>query len=208
VVSFTPWPLYPSTHWIGGWVCLRTGLDDVERRKLAPTGTRTPTPPSSSQSLYRLSYPCSRFLIRAVKLNTDWDLVENIRRIVSNKKFRTIYGVPLAKADVGETDRCLWRATFCPSHSMTNHGQLDCRDICRRVLQSLHKVDLRTGELPIVECSGCLLYDGRSAFSFRVDAALSFCCVCVAVHNADAMSWSGFCSVSKTSRRNIVQVTI
>jgi hypothetical protein len=36
VVSFTPRPLYtrgnsPGTHWIGGWVGPRTGLDVVER---------------------------------------------------------------------------------------------------------------------------------------------------------------------------------
>jgi hypothetical protein len=38
VVSFTPRPLYPwerapGTHWIGGWVDPRAGLDDVEKRK-------------------------------------------------------------------------------------------------------------------------------------------------------------------------------
>jgi hypothetical protein len=37
----------PSTHWIGGWVDPRAGLDDVEKI-LDPTGTRTPTPRSSS----------------------------------------------------------------------------------------------------------------------------------------------------------------
>jgi hypothetical protein len=26
----------PSTHWIGGWVGPRTGLDDEERRKILP----------------------------------------------------------------------------------------------------------------------------------------------------------------------------
>jgi hypothetical protein len=56
VVSFTLRPLYPSTHWIEGWVGSRAGLDDVEKRKFLP-------PPDlerrrlSSQSLYRLSYP-------------------------------------------------------------------------------------------------------------------------------------------------------
>jgi hypothetical protein len=40
VVNFTPRPLYPrglsasGTHWIGGWVDLRAGLDDLEERKL------------------------------------------------------------------------------------------------------------------------------------------------------------------------------
>jgi hypothetical protein len=33
VVSFTSRPLYPGTHWIGGWVDHRAGLDDVEKRK-------------------------------------------------------------------------------------------------------------------------------------------------------------------------------
>jgi hypothetical protein len=36
MVSFTPRPLYPresvpDTHWIGGWVGPRAGLDDVEK---------------------------------------------------------------------------------------------------------------------------------------------------------------------------------
>jgi hypothetical protein len=49
VVSFTSRPLYlrikvPGTHLIGGWVDPGAGLDDVEKG----TGTRTPTPRSSS----------------------------------------------------------------------------------------------------------------------------------------------------------------
>jgi hypothetical protein len=44
MVSFTPLPLYPreralGTHFIGGWVDPRAGLDDMD-----PTGTRTPAP--------------------------------------------------------------------------------------------------------------------------------------------------------------------
>jgi hypothetical protein len=39
VVSFTPRPLYPQgkatgTHWIGGWMGPRTGLDAVANRKI------------------------------------------------------------------------------------------------------------------------------------------------------------------------------
>jgi hypothetical protein len=50
---FTPGERAPGTHWIGGWVGPRTGLDDVEKRKiLDPTGTRTPTSPSQNQALY------------------------------------------------------------------------------------------------------------------------------------------------------------
>jgi hypothetical protein len=52
VVSITSRPLYPrgkspGTYWVGGWVGSRTSLDDVEKN-LAPIGTRTPTPRSSS----------------------------------------------------------------------------------------------------------------------------------------------------------------
>jgi hypothetical protein len=30
---FTPGEIAPDTHWIGGWVGPRVGLDDVEKRK-------------------------------------------------------------------------------------------------------------------------------------------------------------------------------
>jgi hypothetical protein len=40
---FTPREKAPGTHWIGDWVDPRAGLDDMD-----PTGTRTPTPWSSS----------------------------------------------------------------------------------------------------------------------------------------------------------------
>jgi hypothetical protein len=54
---FSPEERAPSTHWIGGWVNPRAGLDDVEKI-LDPTRTRTPTRcPACSQSLYRLRYP-------------------------------------------------------------------------------------------------------------------------------------------------------
>jgi hypothetical protein len=31
---FTPREMAPGTHWIGGWVDPRAGLDDAEKRKL------------------------------------------------------------------------------------------------------------------------------------------------------------------------------
>jgi hypothetical protein len=40
---FAPGERAPSTHWIGGWVDPRAGLDNVEKI-LDPTGTQTPTP--------------------------------------------------------------------------------------------------------------------------------------------------------------------
>jgi hypothetical protein len=44
---FTPGERAPDTHWIGDWVGPTAGLDDAEKI-LDPTGTRTPTPRSSS----------------------------------------------------------------------------------------------------------------------------------------------------------------
>jgi hypothetical protein len=46
MVSFTPRPLYlreraPDTHWIGGWVGPRAGLDMVSKRKI-PSPRREP----------------------------------------------------------------------------------------------------------------------------------------------------------------------
>jgi hypothetical protein len=59
MVSITPRPLYPPgkahfTHWIGGWVGPRTGLDDVEKRKLLTLPGLALRPlgyPAHSQSL-------------------------------------------------------------------------------------------------------------------------------------------------------------
>jgi hypothetical protein len=67
VVSFTPRPLYPretapSTHWTGGCVDPRTGLDDVEKRKflnLPGLKLRTFGCPVHGQSLYRICCPGS-----------------------------------------------------------------------------------------------------------------------------------------------------
>jgi hypothetical protein len=67
VVIFTPRPLYPrgkipGTHLIGGWVDVRTDLDDLEKIKfLALPGLelRPLYRPARSLSLYRRSYPGS-----------------------------------------------------------------------------------------------------------------------------------------------------
>jgi hypothetical protein len=51
-----------GTHWIGGWVGPRAGLDDVEKRQfltLPRLNLRPLGRPDRSQSLYRLSYPGS-----------------------------------------------------------------------------------------------------------------------------------------------------
>jgi hypothetical protein len=56
---FTPGERAPCTHWIGGWVDPRAGLDDVEKRKfltLRGLELRSLRRPARSQSLYRLRY--------------------------------------------------------------------------------------------------------------------------------------------------------
>jgi hypothetical protein len=59
VVNTTPRPFYPceipGTHFIGGWVSARAGLDGCGKYCL-PTGIRSPDRPASSESLYRLRY--------------------------------------------------------------------------------------------------------------------------------------------------------
>jgi hypothetical protein len=47
------------THWIGGWVRPRIGLDGMEKRKILPLTGLELAPlghPALSQSLYRLRY--------------------------------------------------------------------------------------------------------------------------------------------------------
>jgi hypothetical protein len=59
---FTPAERAPGTHWIGGWVGPRTGMDDMEKRKFLPVPGLERRPlscPASSQSLCRLRYPGS-----------------------------------------------------------------------------------------------------------------------------------------------------
>jgi hypothetical protein len=56
---FTPGERAPGTHWIGGWVGPKAGLDDMEKRKFLPLlGLELPPlgRPARSQSLYRLRY--------------------------------------------------------------------------------------------------------------------------------------------------------
>ena len=65
VVSTTPRPLYPQerpgTHCTGDWVGPRvwTGAED-----LAAIGIRSPDRAARSESLYRLSYPGRRSILR------------------------------------------------------------------------------------------------------------------------------------------------
>jgi hypothetical protein len=65
VVNFTPLLLYPrerapGTHWVGGWVNPRAGLDDVEERRFLPLPgleIRPLSRPARSQSLISTTLP-------------------------------------------------------------------------------------------------------------------------------------------------------
>jgi hypothetical protein len=68
---FTPEERAPVTHWIGGWVDPRTGLDDVERRRILPLPgleLRALSRPARSQSLYRLL----PMLVLSINLTTEF----------------------------------------------------------------------------------------------------------------------------------------
>jgi hypothetical protein len=55
---FTPGERLPSTHFIGGWVGPRAGLDAV-KRKILHWWESNPGHPARRPSLYQLSYPDS-----------------------------------------------------------------------------------------------------------------------------------------------------
>jgi hypothetical protein len=56
---FNPVKNTPGTHWIGGWVGPRTGLDAVEKRKAFPCLESKLGCSARSPSLYQLSCPGS-----------------------------------------------------------------------------------------------------------------------------------------------------
>jgi hypothetical protein len=68
VSKFTLYPgeRAPGTHWIGGWVGPRTGLDAVKKRKISHCLESNQG--RCSLSLYRLSYPDS-FVHNRLKCN-------------------------------------------------------------------------------------------------------------------------------------------
>jgi hypothetical protein len=81
---FTPEERALDTHWIGGWVGPRAGLDDMEKRKfltlpqlkLQPLGR-----PARSQSLYRLHYPGSLYILTYC-VNSDRDFLKLLTAIL------------------------------------------------------------------------------------------------------------------------------
>jgi hypothetical protein len=70
-VLFTPGKSSPGTHWIGGWVGQRAGLDVVVKRNFpTPAGNRTPVHPARSLALYRwdILAPFAKRVTNASKL--------------------------------------------------------------------------------------------------------------------------------------------
>jgi hypothetical protein len=62
-----PWKRTAGTHWIGGYVGFRAGLDSVARRKiLFLYWESNPGPPVCSQTLYWLSYPSSHLKVKVL----------------------------------------------------------------------------------------------------------------------------------------------
>jgi hypothetical protein len=55
---FTPKERAPGTHWIGGWVGLRAGLDAVVRREIpSPYQESNPHHPARSPVVYHWAFP-------------------------------------------------------------------------------------------------------------------------------------------------------
>jgi hypothetical protein len=108
---FTPGECAPGTHWIGGWVDLRAGLHDVEKKKLLTLPglkLRLLGHPVRSQSLYRLSYPGSSLQYRTVKKHSRniWTWLRTTLCKMELKVFGTVRSASLS---------CQW-----PSHKPSN----------------------------------------------------------------------------------------
>jgi hypothetical protein len=69
---FTPGESTPGTHWTGGWVSPRAGLDTRGLRKnplpLLGIEPRSPGRPARSQTIYCLSYPGSKIPRYTIKI--------------------------------------------------------------------------------------------------------------------------------------------
>jgi len=68
---FTPGERAPGIHLIGDWVDPKAGLDAVEKRIPAPTGSQTLAIQPVTKSLYWLSYIGSSFSCRADAMCVD-----------------------------------------------------------------------------------------------------------------------------------------
>jgi hypothetical protein len=107
---FTPGERTLGTHWIGGWVGPRAGLDDVVKRKfltlpgleLRPLGL-----PARSQSLYRLSYPGSSIksgnLLKHCFFNTTCFRMPDMRMKIIDASYDLYSGGVLIESGPGHS---------------------------------------------------------------------------------------------------------
>jgi hypothetical protein len=115
----------PGTHWIGGWVDPRGGLDDLENRKfltLQGLELRPLSRPARSQSLYRLRYPGSyEMSVNNFLKPGEW---EHWSLVPSNKHLCEICNSPFVKLlyfclqpvkswRECTTDGCAWHYYMC-----------------------------------------------------------------------------------------------
>jgi hypothetical protein len=63
--GFTPTGRAPGTHWIGGWVGPRAGMDALVKKFPAHAGTRTSDHPARSLVLYHWANPAPGYYSRA-----------------------------------------------------------------------------------------------------------------------------------------------
>jgi hypothetical protein len=77
---FTPGERAPGTHWIGGWVDLRVGLDDVEKRKFLTL------PGLDFRPLGRL-FPTSQCPSKEAMLSSPVLAIQSDRLTISNSMY-------------------------------------------------------------------------------------------------------------------------
>jgi hypothetical protein len=140
----------PDTHWIGGWVGPRVGLDAVGKRKILHCWEANPGRPARSPSLYRLSYPeyvcvcvcvCVRGRVKHIwssLITGYWRKGETDERINSRRR-RFLYALRRTRlygdeATV-ETDRvCTVYLIRFPSNQITERGREEAKWRVTRVL--------------------------------------------------------------------------
>jgi hypothetical protein len=131
---FTPRERAPSTHWVGGWVGLRSGLDAVVKRKFpAPVGTRTPDHPARSPALYHWAIPA-----HAVHTHTHSNTQENYLTSL----FASFHG-PMARQSEARVISDRFDTGFCGLESLLRHGLclhfcLFCRPVSVDSLRWVH----------------------------------------------------------------------
>jgi hypothetical protein len=136
VVSFTPRPLYlpgeraPGTHWIGGWVGPKVGVDTVEKRKISHCRESNPGRPARRYTDWAI--PTSH-----ETLENNWIMpILALSYIIENITGRGM------QMDFGVTDwlSCLLK---CQSHWPVDHNGITSAPSCNRKVFHLAIVSFR-----------------------------------------------------------------